>query len=43
MFVVLSSSLNIKTTATFNLAKDIIVEKVHKALAPYMEIDELKK
>jgi beta-glucosidase len=37
-----ASSLNIKTTASFTLAKDITVEKVHKALAAPTGINELK-
>jgi beta-glucosidase len=36
------SSLNIKQTATFVLAKDIVVEKDHKVLAPQVPINELK-
>jgi beta-glucosidase len=37
-----ASSSNIKSTASFNLAKDIVVEKDHKALAPQANINELK-
>ena len=37
-----ASSLNIKTTASFTLAKDITVEKVHKALAEQTGLNELK-
>lgn len=37
-----SSSLNIKQTAVFGLAKDLIVEKDHKVLAPQVQINELK-
>lgn len=37
-----SSSLNIKQTAPFQLARDIIVEKDHKVLAPGLPVNELK-
>jgi beta-glucosidase len=37
-----SSSEDIKLSDTFSLNKEIIVEKVHKALMPEVEIDELK-
>jgi beta-glucosidase len=37
-----ASSLNIKGTASFNVSKDIIVEKDHKVLAPQVSINELK-
>jgi beta-glucosidase len=37
-----SSSLNIKQSAAFSLAKDIVVEKVNKVLAPQVNINELK-
>jgi beta-glucosidase len=37
-----SSSLNIKQMAVFNLAKDWVVEKVNKILAPQVSINELK-
>jgi len=37
-----ASSLNIKKTDNFNLAKDLIVEKDNKALAPQVQINELK-
>ncbi|GAB2701531.1 beta-glucosidase [Mucilaginibacter koreensis] len=36
-----ASSLNIKQTAGFTLAKTLLVEKVHKALAPQVTITEL--
>lgn len=29
--------------ASFNLAKDVVVEKVNKALSPLIPINELKK
>ena len=38
-----ASSKNIKQTSTFTLAKDIVVEKDHKVLAPQVDITELKK
>lgn len=38
-----ASSLNIKQTATFNLAKELVVEKCYKILVPKVEINELKK
>ncbi|CAN5149624.1 beta-glucosidase [soil metagenome] len=38
-----ASSLDTKTVATFNLAKDITTEKVHKALVPQVSITELKR
>ncbi|MGI8951266.1 MAG: beta-glucosidase [Chitinophagaceae bacterium] len=38
-----ASSINIKQTATFDLAKEIVVEKDHKVLTPQVEINELKK
>ncbi len=38
-----ASSLNIKQTATFNLTKELVVEKCFKVLAPKVEISELKK
>ena len=38
-----ASSLNIKQTASFTLAKDVIVQKVHKVLAPQVQITKLKK
>jgi beta-glucosidase len=38
-----TSSLAIKQTATFTLAKDIVVEKVNKVLVPTVTINELKK
>jgi beta-glucosidase len=37
-----ASSRNIKQTASFNLAKEIIVEKDHKVLSPQTEINEMK-
>ena len=37
-----ASSEDIKLSKTFNLPKQILVEKVHKALAPTVAIDELK-
>ncbi len=37
-----SSSKQIKRTATFGLANDIVVEKVNKALSPQMNINEYK-
>lgn len=38
-----ASSLNIKQTATFNLAKELVVEKCFKVMVPKVEINELKK
>ncbi len=38
-----ASSLNIKNTASCNLSKELVVEKVHKALTPQATINELKK
>ncbi|HET9826422.1 MAG TPA: glycoside hydrolase family 3 C-terminal domain-containing protein, partial [Chitinophagaceae bacterium] len=37
-----SSSLDIKQNAAFALARDILVEKDHKVLAPAVQINELK-
>ncbi|MFT3680968.1 MAG: glycoside hydrolase family 3 C-terminal domain-containing protein [Ferruginibacter sp.] len=37
-----ASSLDIKQSKTFNIAKDIIVSKVNKVLMPQVEINELK-
>jgi beta-glucosidase len=37
-----ASSENIKQTATFNLAKEIITEKDHKVLAPQTQINEMQ-
>ena len=37
-----ASSLDIKQTGSFKLQKDILVEKVNKALSPSVKIDELK-
>jgi beta-glucosidase len=38
-----SSSINFNSSATFNLAKEIITEKDKKELAPQVDISELKK
>jgi beta-glucosidase len=38
-----ASSTDIKQSAKFNLAKQIIAEKCHKVLAPQVSINELKK
>ncbi len=38
-----SSSLNIKQTGRFSLAKKIVTEKCNKVLLPQVEINELKK
>lgn len=38
-----ASSLNIKQTASFQLDKDLVVEKDHKVLTPQVSITELKK
>ena len=38
-----SSSANIKQTASFSLAKDVVTEKCIKALVPQVPISELKK
>jgi beta-glucosidase len=38
-----ASSLNIKQSATFTLAAEKVVEKTHKAFAPDVAFDELKK
>jgi beta-glucosidase len=38
-----ASSLNIKQTITFKLAKDVVTEKCNKVLAPQVPISELKK
>ncbi len=38
-----ASSEDIRVTKQFILAKNLTVEKVHKALAPQVAIDELKK
>ena len=38
-----ASSLDIKQTASFNLANDIVVEKDHNVLQPQVSIDEMKK
>ncbi|HMG67933.1 MAG TPA: glycoside hydrolase family 3 C-terminal domain-containing protein, partial [Chitinophagaceae bacterium] len=37
-----ASSENIKQTAKFNLAKEIVVEKVNKVLVPQTDINEMK-
>jgi beta-glucosidase len=38
-----SSSLNIKQTGSFQLAKELVVEKCNKVLVPKVQINELKK
>jgi beta-glucosidase len=38
-----ASSLDIKSSVSFSLPKEMVVEKDHKALAPQVEINELKK
>jgi beta-glucosidase len=38
-----ASSRMIKQSASFNLAKEIVVEQVHKVLVPQVEIKELKR
>jgi len=38
-----SSSANIKQTASFSLAKDVVTQKCIKALVPQVPISELKK
>ncbi|MEP6465319.1 MAG: hypothetical protein ABJB05_03395 [Parafilimonas sp.] len=38
-----ASSLDIKSSVSFNLSKELVVEKDHKALTPQVSIDELKK
>lgn len=38
-----ASSLNIKETTSFQLPKDIVVQKVNKVLGPQVEIQELKR
>ena len=38
-----ASSLDIKQTASFNLAKETVTEKCNKALVPQVEINEVKK
>ena len=37
-----ASSLDIKSTSSFNLSKELVVEKVHKVLVPQATVDELK-
>jgi beta-glucosidase len=38
-----ASSQNMKQTASFDLPKEIIVERDNKALVPQVQINELKK
>lgn len=38
-----ASSSDIKQSATFNLTKEMLIEKCHKALAPQVEINSLKQ
>ena len=38
-----ASSLDIKQTASFNLSKEILVQKVSNQLVPKVQINELKK
>ena len=38
-----ASSLDIKSSASFSLPKELVVEKDHKLLAPQVSINELKK
>ena len=38
-----ASATDIKTSASFSLDKDLVVETVSKALAPTIEIDKLDK
>jgi beta-glucosidase len=38
-----ASSLDIKQTASFNMAKETVTEQCNKALAPQVEINEVKK
>jgi beta-glucosidase len=38
-----ASSLNIKQTITFKLAKDVVTEKCNKVLVPQVSINELRK
>jgi len=38
-----ASSLNIKQTGSFQLAKELVVEKCNKVLVPKVQINELKK
>ncbi|QEC66872.1 hypothetical protein FRZ67_05980 [Panacibacter ginsenosidivorans] len=38
-----ASSINIKQTATFDLAKDIVTEKDNRVLMPQVSINGLKK
>jgi len=37
-----ASSLDIKQTASFNLSKELMVEKDHKVLVPQVDINEIK-
>jgi beta-glucosidase len=37
-----ASSLDIKSTSSFNLSKELVVEKVHKVLTPQVNINETK-
>ncbi len=37
-----ASSLDIKSTASFNLSRELVVEKVHKVLTPQVNINETK-
>jgi beta-glucosidase len=37
-----ASSLDIRSSASFNLSKELVVEKVHKVLTPQVNIDETK-
>jgi beta-glucosidase len=36
-----ASSIDIKQTGSFNLSKEIVVEKCHKVLTPQVTINEL--
>jgi beta-glucosidase len=38
-----ASSLDIKSSTSFDLWKELVVEKVYKALTPQVSINELKK
>lgn len=37
-----ASSLDIKSTASFSVSKELVVEKVHRVLVPQATVDELK-
>jgi len=37
-----ASSLDIKSATSFNVSKELVVEKVHKVLVPQVTIDEMK-